>query len=243
MAAPTYYPQLGIDFIRELVKGMPLAAGNETADAVGARIVQDVSDMMWMAAPWRWTVGALPAVTLVANTVDYTVTWPSDFLYLQDAFMTNGDKITQLVVTSALPADAVVNGLPQFATVTESAAGVFDKLRVLPKLGASLPQTWQVIGMYKKIAPTIQRRDWNTAGVLKFPDVWAHVFHAGLQWGAYKYGDDQRAGQVTYKDGSTTSNGLYANFMAGLQEMRQAENLTVRLYRSDKDTPDERKRG
>lgn len=75
--AATYAPAEAFTYAKSYVKNMPL-------EAVGPPLLDEVSKIIWMHAPWRWTLGALPATTLTSSTQDYTIVAPSDFLFLFD---------------------------------------------------------------------------------------------------------------------------------------------------------------
>src|SRR3954465_11054851 len=85
--AATYAPSDATTFCKVMVKNMPL-------ENVRVQILDDTLKMLWHAAPWRWTIAAFPTVTLAANTQDYTVAIPSDFLYLQEARVVESDEKT-----------------------------------------------------------------------------------------------------------------------------------------------------
>jgi hypothetical protein len=161
--ASTYIPNIAFDKAVSYVKDMPL-------HEVKVRILDQVQKMMWMASPWRWTIGDLPVTTLLANTTDYSIALPSDFLYAIDAFFTDKDDQTHpLLVEPALPADVGAPGTVSRIAITGT-AGSTGTLRVAPKPGTTLPAPAPVIiSLYKKTSPVLTDENVHTAGTLTLP--------------------------------------------------------------------------
>jgi hypothetical protein len=212
--ASTYKPRDAFDFAKLYIKNMNL-------EKVGVRILDDVNKMMWMAAPWRWTIGSLSAVTLVSNTSDYTIVPPGDFLYLHSAYISDGSTPPRdLHVDPVLPSAVTVVGQPSRIAVASTT------LRLAPKPGTQPTSAPNVIALYKKTAPTITAANMGTAGTQVFDDEWFWVFQEGVLWRAYMYGDDARAGSATVtSDGKAQYSGQRGIFEAGLSFMRQNEKL------------------
>jgi hypothetical protein len=219
--ASTYIPNIAFDKAVSYVKDMPL-------HEVKVRILDQVQKMMWMASPWRWTIGDLPVTTLLANTTDYSIALPSDFLYAIDAFFTDKDDQTHpLLVEPALPADVGAPGTVSRIAITGT-AGSTGTLRVAPKPGTTLPAPAPVIiSLYKKTSPVLTDENVHTAGTLTIPDEWFWVFEEGVLWQAYIWGDDSRAGGSTVSGGRVQYSGQLGNFMAALEEMKTREKLPV----------------
>jgi hypothetical protein len=217
--ASTYKPFIAFDRAHDYVKEMPLAK-------VKVRIMDQINKMMWLYAPWRWTIGDLPVTTLAASTSDYNIALPSDFLYADDAFYTDKDNQTHpLLVEPALPADTGAPGLPSRIAITGT-AGSTGSVRVVPTPGTSIESPAPVIiSLYKKTSPVLTESNIHTAGVLLIPDEWFWVYEEGVMWLAYQWGDDSRAGAAQFAGGRTQYSGQYGNFMAALDFMRTKEKL------------------
>lgn len=197
---------------------------NTKLDDVEIRILDDALKYMWMAAPWRWTIGSLPTFTLVANTQDYTVTAPSDFLYLHSAYAHDGTTPPRpLEIEPALPTTTKYIGQPNRVAGTLVSSNVQMRISpVAPNFPGVAPT---VISLYKKHAPTVTSGTASTVGLQVFDDEWFWVYQQGVLWLAYLYADDDRAGSVTFADGKVQYTGQRASFEAGLQFMRQNEKL------------------
>lgn len=221
--AATYQPADSFVYIKNFLKGMPL-------EQVGPAMLNEVSTMIWMSAPWRWTLGSLTATSLVSGQQDYTITAPSDFLYLLDGFIADGDKVFRdLLVEPTLPSDVKVVG-----NVSRLAYMGSNTFRTFPKPG-TLPAspTQQFILRYKKTAPKITNQTQYTAGFLAMDDEWFWVFNAGVLWKAFQWGDDSRAGGVTLTPSGPQYSGQLGVFRDAIREMGTREKLPlVELYQT-----------
>ena len=219
--ASTIAPVYAFDFCKTLLKKMPL-------EDIQVRILDDVNKMMWMAAPWRWSVSTLTAITLTANTSDYTLSPPADFLYILHSFITDGASPTNhLEVVPSLPASGIIKGTPQYISYQGS-----NTFRISPNPGTFVstaiptPPTKQIFSWYKKIAPVITASNQMTAGTLVFDDEYFPIYEQGVLWLSYLYGDDARAGNCNFdSSGRAQFTGARATFEAGLQGMREREPL------------------
>lgn len=220
--ASTFAPSDAFAYSKRLIKNMPL-------EDVQARLLDDVSKIMWMRAPWRWTIGHLPEVTLVAGQSEYPIVLPADFLFLQSAYLADDDSgaVRPLHVEPILPATIRQTG--QVSRVSIHLDGAGDKLRVMP-LPADLKPgtTYRVVSIYKKEAPIITALNMSNAGVHVLDDEWFPVYVDGVLWKAYLFGDDGRAGSVNVdSSGRVQRTGQAAVFEAGLVTMRETEKLPL----------------
>lgn len=213
--ASTYAPSDAFTYAKTMVKNEPL-------DDVKISILDDALKMLWHAAPWRWSVGVFSTTTLVANTQDYTVTVPADFLYLQEAYITNenGDSPRHLKVVPVRPAGGSP-GQPSEVSLTSTT------LRLYPKPGTiKTGDTLKVLATYKKLCPNVTVSNVSVAGTQVFDDDWFWVFKSGVLYHAYQYADDQRAGGATIgSNGSWQFTGQRGVFETNLQLMREREKL------------------
>ena len=205
-------------YIKSYMKNMPL-------EDIGPALLEEISTMIWMTAPWRWTLGSLPATTVTSATQNYTITTPSDCLYVQDGYIADGDKVFRnLKIEPTLPSDVkVVGNVSRIAYLGSNSYRTFPKSGTMP----SSP-TQQMILRYKKTAPSITNQTQYTAGALVMDDEWFWVFSAGVLWKAYLWGDDGRAGGVTLgANGQPQYTGQLGVFRDGLRIMSEKEKLPL----------------
>jgi hypothetical protein len=191
-----------------------------------------VNKILWMAAPWRWTLGSLTPFSLASGTQDYSITLPSDFLYIYDAYITDGAKTgRELSVEPFLQSNVGLVGQPsEIAYVgvdgNVTGHGIF---RVAP-IPATQPTSNapEVYSRYKKTAPIITASNQGTPGVLIFDDEWFWVYQAGVTWLAYLYSDDQRAGSWQVDaNGRAAYTGQLGVFQGAISWMREREKLPL----------------
>ncbi len=216
--AATRAPYEAFGYVKSYVKSMPL-------EDIGPGLLNEVHQMLWMAAPWRWTLGSLAATTLVSNTQDYTISTPADFLFLFDGFISDGANVYRdLLIEPTLPSDVkVVGNVSRISHQGSTTYRTFPKPGVLPASPAQ-----QLILRYKKVAPPITNQTQYTAGQLVMDDEWFWVFSAGVLWKAYQWGDDSRAGGVTLTStGQAQYTGQLGNFRDGIRMMAEREKLPI----------------
>lgn len=215
--AATFQPSNAFVYVKSYVKQMPL-------QNVGPALLDEISKIMWMHAPWRWTLGALPATNLTSNTQDFTITTPSDFLMLYDGWISDGANVFRRIIpTAALPTDVKVVGNPSMiAHVSGNDYRIYPKTGTLPSAPAQ-----QFILRYKKQAPVITNETQFTSGFLGMDDEWFWVFQAGVLWKAYQWADDSRAGSVSISDKGHQYSGQMGVFFDGLRQMTEKEKLPV----------------
>lgn len=214
--AATRQPADAFFYVKSFLKNMPL-------ETVGPELLDEVNQILWMAAPWRWTLGSLPASTLASDTQDYTIVTPADFLFIFDGYVSDGAKVFRnLIFEPSLPSDVkVVGDTSRIAHVTANTYRVFPKPGTLPSSPAR-----QMILRYKKTAPIITNQTQYTAGFLAMDDEWFWVFSAGVLWKSYQWGDDQRAGGVQMSaNGQAQYTGQLAAFREGIKFMTEREKL------------------
>lgn len=217
----TYTPQQGLDYCKNFVSLMPI-------DRIQNRMVQGISDMIWYAFPWRWSVSELSVVSLVANQQDYTITIPTDFEYVEQAYITDGTTRKPIFVEGFLPDADDQTGVVSTVSIIR---GTPDKARVYPTPG-TLQRPWKLILIYKKKSPQIPRSDFSIPGVLQIPDQWGTVFEEGLLWKCYSYAYDQKAGDVSKNDkGDIRYSGQIGTFMTALERMKECEKGMTAIAR------------
>jgi len=217
----TYYPQQAFDYAKRYIKNMPL-------EQVQVQILDDTNKMMWMHSPWRWSVSTFPDITLINDTSDYTITVPSDFLYIQEAYITDsaGGPTKKLYIEPYLNQGGI-KGNPTRMALTSGTPGASGNIRFSPQIGQVPTIGWTAKTLYKKQAPIITASNANTVGVQVFDDEWFWVYVSGVLYFAYLFGDDQRAGaaQVDPSSGRVSFTGQRGVFEANLALMKQREKL------------------
>lgn len=219
--ASTFRPVQAFDYAKRYLKNMPL-------EQVQVQVLDDVNKMMWMFAPWRWTINTFPNIPIINNTQDYNITVPSDFLYIQDSYITNqqGDVPRTLHIEPWLPPGGKFGTQLSRMALVSGTPGNPGVVRFSPQPG-NVPANWEAITLYKKQAPKLLASNINTPGIQVFDDEWFWVYVSGVLYFAYLFGDDQRAGsgQVDPSSGKATFTGQRGVFEANMQIMKQREKL------------------
>ncbi len=215
--ASTYAPSTALLYAKSFVKKMPV----DTDPNINVQMLDYVHAAMWMAAPFRWTVGLVGNTTLVNSTTDYTVADPSDFLYIEGAYVAKGNSNEYLTPVSFLTNENITPGSP--ALISHPALNTY---RVSPAPTQNYNSPLYIY--YKKQRPMITTGNYTSGGVQVFDDEWFWVYQTGVLWQAYQYADDARAGGATVdQDGKTQYTGQLGIFRASLAEMRRSESLLM----------------
>lgn len=215
---PNLRPYDAVDYATKLV-------GNMDVDRLLPRLLDDVHKMFWMYANWRWSLGLLTPVTVTANTQDYAVTLPADFLYLVDVLQVDGKTTRHIKPTAIYPATGLLRG-GQISNVAVQTVNAQTVLRVDPTPG-DIPAspTQHLVGVYKQLAPTIDLSTMYNSGALLIPDEYFWVFQEGVTWKALEWAQDPRAGEVKFQQGQAIYSGARAAFEAALQTCASQEKL------------------
>jgi len=217
--ASTYAPVDALDYATEFIKGMPI-------ERIQARVLDDANKHLWMAAPWRWTLGNTSAnIPLVTDTQDYTLTAPADMLYPLYAYSSDGITTPNYIdIEPILPTTEIIKGIPERMAYMGS-----NTWRFYPK--PQVTGSKSVVIQYKKIAPVVTVQNSYTAGTLVMDDEWFWVYQELVLWKAYAYADDTRAGsaQMT-SDGKWQYTGKRGEAEAAIQYMREREKLPIFGY-------------
>ena len=94
--AQTYAPNQALNFCKSLIKNMPL-------DQIQSPLLQLSSDMLWLAAPWSWTLGLVTPFVVAGNAQDYAFTLPTDFLRFERGWIQDTDKQQDLQPVTEAP--------------------------------------------------------------------------------------------------------------------------------------------
>lgn len=205
---------------QQFIKNMPLYR-------VQIEVLNDAARYFWRAAPWRWTLGNLPTTTLINGTQDYTVTLPADFEYAIEANLIFNDQVPKdLEIVSFLPVETAKRGQPtQLAISGETVSGQY---RVSPVPSGYAVGTLPLLtGMYKKTYTKLDETTIYSPGSLIFPDMYIDAFRHIVLYYAYRYADDQRAGNVQFAQGQLTANGQRGEMEGAIQEIKEREPLPL----------------
>ena len=217
--ASTYTAYNAFEYAKQFI-------GNMDLERLAPGLLNDVSKMFWGYAPWRWTLGLMPQITLVSDTQDYAVTLPDDFLYLYDILQLDGKTTRHLKPTAIFPQTGVLRAGQAGSAAIMSINGT-DTLRIDPTPG-TIPSTapsQKLISIYKKTAPEVTKTTMYTAGFLEIPDDFYWVYREGVIWKAMTWAQDPRAGDVKVQGGQVAFSGQRAAFEAALLTCAQQEKL------------------
>lgn len=217
----TLTPYNALEYVKPFI-------GNMDVERLLPRILDDVNKMFWVYAPWRWSLGLFQQITLTSNTQDYPVTLPADFLYLYDILQLDGKTTRHIKPTAVFPQTGVLRAgqAGSGAIMTVAAQTV---LRIDPTPG-TIPATAaaeRLVGIYKMVAPTIDKTTMYTAGALLIPDDFFWVYLEGVMWKAMAWAQDPRAGETSFKGGQIAYSGQRAAFEAAMATCAQQEKLYV----------------
>ena len=220
--ASTIRPIDALDFASDYVKGEPI-------ERQQVRILDDVNKYLWMAAPWRWTIGTVGEITLINGQQDYTLTAPGDMLFPIYAYISDGATTPQYVdIEPKIPSSAIQAGQPTRMSYEGSNNWRFYPVPVITG-------TKTVVIQYKKVAPVLTASNIYTGGTQVFDDEWFWVYQEGVLWKSYLYADDNRCGSLTFADGKVQMSGKRAEFEAAIDYMRQREKLPIFGYQLSPD--------
>lgn len=211
-----YKPSDAVTYAKTFVKSMPL---DSTANNFTYQMCDYISSTIWMAAPFRWTIGYYGTATVTgAAGTDYAISSPpSDCLYLEFAYLADGNQVNDLDCSALIGADSTSIGVPSSVSIISA-----GNIRINPKPPTSYSKALYL--HYKKQRTQITSSNYGTAGALIMDDEWYWVYQAGILWQAYQYADDARAGQAQVNEkGEITYSGQLGCFRAGIETMRQSE--------------------
>ncbi len=198
-------------------------------ETVQVSILQDASSLIWMAAPWRWTVACSPVFTCTAGQAYCTIGSPlgPPFLRIEKALVQTAVTMRPLTPVNSLPLSPTETGQPNFICFVGGPDRFFFDMTF-----PATTDTWFLQVWYKYQAPIITNGNMSTGGLLVMDDEYFWVYNEAVLYYTYKYGDDQRAGgaSVTANAEGTVSQIQYSGqlgvVMAALERMRKSEVLT-----------------
>jgi hypothetical protein len=233
MATPVAIPEAALVWVKRMIKSMPV-----DDPQVKVLLLNQACSLVWMAAPWRWTLKSGPSIPLVASTENYTITSITDLLYIYDAYATTGaDVPRELAIEPTLATPGLVTG--NVSAISLETNG--SVIRVAPIPGSTVPSGLTVVSRYKRIAPVITGQTCTTPGFLEMPDEWFFVYVSAVLYFAYLYADDQRAGGASAtEDGRVQFTGQRGILEANLLFMKQREKLPLQT-RKDNEPKEGRK--
>ncbi len=205
-----------------MIKNMPITLIQNPA-------LQDPASLIWMYAPWSWTLGLVTPFVVAGGAQDYPFTLPADFLRFERGWLQDTDKQQDLQAVCLQPVSTLVSQPVYFSGQSVSAV---DKIRfnaIVPPVGSGSSGSVSFYAVYKKIAPDLSIT-YNDPGALGMPDTYFWVYREAVLYYALKYSDDQRAGSCTSvidKEGNmqVQYSGQMGVMYAALDLMRKTENL------------------
>lgn len=215
-----YTAQNAIDALRRYVK---LAAANLSDGSVDVTAADMANSRIWIAYPWRWTLGSLTAIALVDGTQDYTI-GNSDHYRPVNLWITRTDltpdEYQPLKIKEHLPPELARNvGWPSFQTISWEKS--INKFRL--EAAASVPSgtTLRIDGDYQKVPTKITA----LSATLAADDAYFETYMDWLLYYLYKFTDDSRAGGVVISgDGRKQYTGQLGKAMESLWEMKSQED-------------------
>ena len=207
-----------------MVKSMPFTS---TSVGVYVEALQSASNMIWMAAPWRWTIGVFPitsAVSAAASTV--SLTNQADFLRLEKVNLNNGVNLRELKIVNILPATPAQIQMPNFCAYVQNGSSPYLQFETKMPTGVN---DFKAYAWYKREAPVITASTYDDAGFLEMDDEWFWVFQEAVLYYGYKFADDPRAGGAQVEETNNGPKIIYSGqravLQAAIEEMRQREEL------------------
>lgn len=209
----TLTPSTALSYAKRFVKN-----GRVDDATTGVRILDDANKMLWMIAPWSWTLGALDPVTFVDGTQDYAVVDPGDFLRIQWAARSNNDRLEQIGVVPALPVLAGHKGPPKKVSHVSTGGGNVN-VRFWPVPNS----TDKSLLLYKKVTTEVTSGNQGTPGTLLFPDEFYPLYQELVLYKAWQFFGDPRAGGAQSNGQQNVYSGQLGWVMALVREYLAGE--------------------
>jgi len=216
-----YSSQDAIDTLRLHVK---LPAASLSGGGVDIKAADMANSRIWIAYPWRWTLGSLTAIVLVDGQQDYVIGNNDHYrpvnLWVTRTDLTPDEYQSFRAIVEHLPPELAIKvGWQGFGTISWEKS--INKFRL--EAAASVPAgiTMSINGDYQKVPTKITAL--STA--LLQDDVYFETYCDWLLYYLYKFTDDSRMGGVTITgDGRKQYNGQLAKAFESLNEMMAAED-------------------
>jgi hypothetical protein len=221
--AATYVPSAAWNAAKFFVRGMLLG---DLSNDIKYLILDNALKHVWMAAPWRWTVGMLPNISLSTAT-DYDITsTPGDFLKISRCYWSDANCVEPMEVVDILPPTPIVSGKPMIAAWIP---GTPNKIRIYPPMGNLGGTSLTLVSYYKKQAPAITAGNFGSAGAWVIDDEYFPVIFAFVLYYAMLACHDQRAGAAEWDEQirAYKYSGQLATANAMIEDMRRRENLPL----------------
>lgn len=209
----TIAPSTALTYAKRFVKN-----GRVDDSSIAVRILDDANKMLWMVAPWSWSIGALDPVTLADGVQDYTVSDPGDFLRIQWAARSDSDTLYNIGVVPALPVLAAHKGqVKKIAHVSTSGGNV--TVRTWPTANS----TDKVLLLYKKTSTAVTAGNKDTTTTLVFPDEFYPLYQEMVLYKAWQFFGDPRAGGAQSNGQQNAFSGQLGLVMALVREYLAGE--------------------
>lgn len=216
--AQTYTWSDLLTFIKPVVSSIPTSS-------LDAQACDRVNRIMWRAAPFRWTLANLTAISLTNEVQDFALT-NSDLFRLVRARITRTDTTpdeanTLDIVEWLEPTLNWVQGMYSIRACSMIATTTTVRLDTAVSVPTGV--TLQLDGEYQTVPTKITA----TTTTIVFHDDYIDCAQEGLKWAYMTLAKDPRAGGTTYSSqGQRVYAGQYANFMAALDDMLRSEDFS-----------------
>lgn len=213
-----YTPNDAIALARKYCRDIPVTSiDSQVCDIINSRI--------WFYYPWKWTQGALNAISLINAQQDYSIT-NTDFSRLLRARLVKTPTFygPPLDILNSLEPTTCQVGFLSIESIAYEP--VTSKLRLEYPVSLGSGEVVAIVGEYQKKPTKIEDAQLGTA--FSFPDHYFQVFMEGLKWKLYEFEGSPKAGSVVVaRDGRKSYSGQLGVFMESLQEMAAAEDYSA----------------
>lgn len=194
-------------------------------------ILQDASSMLWLAAPWRWSLDVVTPFVAVGGSQDFVFTLPADWLRFERGWLQDSSKAQELQPCATQPVSTLPSQPVYFSYLRSGSSDLIRLNGVLPPVGSGQTGNASFYAVYKKVAPDLTNT-FNTPGALQMDDSYFWVYRQLVLYFAYLYGDDTRAGSATTvmsPDGKVQVqySGQLGVAHAAIEFMRITENVSA----------------
>ena len=182
------------------------------------RILQAASDMIHLAAAWRWSVDLTTSQNLANGDVDYTFSAPSpEALYIVRAQLRDANGgLRELKPSAVVSNDGNIKGKPDEIQLVSQTS-----VKVYPVPASSTTQ--RLIVHHKKQNTVITEANDDSAASLLLPDEWFFVYQEAVLLWTMRFMQNPAAGTVSFSGGQANYSGQHAYVMSLIEFMRLKE--------------------
>lgn len=205
-----------------MIKSMPL-------DTVQLDILQDAASRIWMAAPWRWTIGTIGPLSMVTGQAFITIAYPPDFMRFEQVMIEGSQTKSPLTIVAANVPTPGLSQLTRTVAAMPTSAPTTAAFEV--NFNQSSTEAYKFRALYKKNVTIFDTATIFT-GNLGMDDEYFWVYEEMVYYYALKYADDQRAGGASAAIGpdgraQIQYSGQLGVAMAAIETMRLSEPMPL----------------